>query len=760
METTTSAVYPAASPDEIGARADLEAATDLGPLAEFGDVSFGLRRGRRNVWIVAAIAGEHVAALRASFSSEDLAGVERSPGPDGTVVLDIASAIGAVRTKIAFPSRDHATVRCTTSLLPVRDVVASSWPRDLYAIAPAGTVHTSQRGLRTGIVFASTDAPTPCTLFYLQDFSSLTDYFSLTKRSPSGSVSGRWPEMGYAPPGGDDCFLPKAREIVVSDAYLTVNDRVPATDGMAAAQYLDMLADIYLCLERPDTVYRDWPDRAARALRDLSLSPACTYVRDGRRFLMPYVGDRAKPPESMVQLTLAVNTGEYDRWRGEASAFGDAMRDTAEAFFDDEVGSLVRWLPGADFGPSQAEDNMNHEAMDSWYLHHSLFNVSRLASEGDETAKELFRRSLPFAMRVARRFAYRWPIFFNLRNLDVIRAEAEPGKGGETDVGGLYALVMLHAHELFGEADYLAEAERGVQSLRGLGFGLGYQLNTTGFAAEAAMRLWKKTQQREYLELSEICMANLFDNMWLWRCDYGRARHYRPFFGLFPLRDAPYLAAYEELEAQGKFHEYLELGGDDVRPSLRLLLAEYQRYSLDRAWSYYPDTLPADAIAEKSRNGRIERALSVPLEDLQDGFEASGQVGQELYGAGMPFVYTSRHYAQVPATRCMVYSDYPMYDLRFAAGGRDTTVSWRAGGDPRCSCELRVIPAEPNTPAASVDASTMAGDVRVPLRGTLTPEGHAAFTLRGGQTAEIRWSSPRKGDAHTVLIGAMPRDER
>jgi hypothetical protein len=77
------------------------------------------------------------------------------------------------------------------------------------------------------------------------------------------------------------------------------------------------------------------------------------------------------------------------------------------------------------------------------------------------------------------------------------------------------------------------------------------------------------------------------------------------------LRDAPYVAPYEELEAHAKFHEFLELGGDDVRPSLRLLIAEFQKYSLHRCWFYYPDTLPVDALAEKTRNGRIERSAFV-----------------------------------------------------------------------------------------------------------------------------------------------------
>jgi hypothetical protein len=741
---------------EIEARADLANADALGRLTSVGGIAFDVRRGRRNLWIVAAVGEHDVAALRAGHGSDDLASVTRSDTPDGAV-LEFTSAIGALRTKIVFPTGDGTPIRCTTSLLPAEDVAVPYWPRDLYALAPAGTVHTVQRGLRSGIVFASTESPVACSLFYFQDFSSLTDYFEATKRSPSGSVGGRWPELGYAPPAGDDCVLPKSRETVISDAYLIVSDAAPAGDSEAAAAYIDLLAATYLRLEQPPVDYRDWMIRAEKTLRDLSLSPECTYVRRGKRYLMPYVGDGTKPPESMVQLTMTVNLQEYDNWRGERSSLAAVLGKNVASFYDEEAGTLVRWLPGEEFGESQAEANMNHRDMDSWYLHHALFNLSRLASSGDETAKTLFERSLPFAVRAARRFDYRWPIFFDLRTLDVVRAESEPGKGGENDVAGLYALVMIHAHELFGDPEYLAEAERAVQRLSGLGFTLGYQMNTTGFAAEAALRLWKKTGDRAYLELSEICMANMLDNLWLWRCEYGRARNYRTFFGLFPLHDAPYLAAYEELEASAKFHEYLALGGDDLRPSLRLLLAEYQRYCLDRCWYYYPDALPRDVVAEKSRNGIIRRQLAVPVEDLQDGHEASGQVGQELYGAGLAFVFVSRHYVRLPGSGCVAFCDYPMYDFECASesAGRAT---WRAGGDPRGSCELRIIPQDLDMQPVVVDVSTNAGEVSVPLRGRQTPEGHAAFTLRGGQTVEIRWT--RSGDAKRIRameVGGVAR---
>jgi hypothetical protein len=265
------------------------------------------------------------------------------------------------------------------------------------------------------------------------------------------------------------------------------------------------------------------------------------------------------------------------------------------------------------------------------------------------------------------------------------------------------------------------------------------------------MRLWKTTKVPHYLALSEVCMANLFDNMWMWRCEYGSARHYQTFFGLFPLRDAPYLAPYEELEAHAKFHEYLTLGGDDVRPSLRLLIAEFQKYGLDRGWYFYPDVLPADAVATKVRNGRNLAALAVPLEDLRDGFEQSGQVGQEIYGAGMPFVYTSRHYMVVAASELLMYCNYPVYD--FCEG--DGTASWTVGGDHRGSCELRIIPAHPNVAATTVRAQTQVGSVAVPLRGSVSPEGHAVFAVRGGQMVKVMFARNDDEGETAVVIGAM-----
>jgi hypothetical protein len=732
-ETTLPPLRRVRSEDAFGA-------TPLTELGRRGGISFELRTGVEDFWVVATDGRSDIVALRCGVSAP-IQGDPSLSRVDDEWVCDWRTSLGAVRLKVAFPVAANLAIRCTTSLLPARDALLK--PRhDLFgADGCSGEVHTTQRGLRTGIVYASYDAPVAATILYLQNFSSLTDLFEATQTSPGGTVGGTLEEGGFVAPVNAECPLPGSREFVLSDAFLAVvAGRYPKPNELAG-QYFDLLADIYLALDRPTAAYHDWPERAGKTMRDLCLSPACTYERGGHRYIMPYVGDTTKPPESMVQLTVLVNTLEYEKWRGYRSPLSSTLLNGIDAFFDPAIGSVVRWLPGAEFG-DQSEENMNHEAMDSWYLYHSLFNVSRLATMGNAKARTMFRRSIPFAIRVARRFDYRWPIFFNLKTLSVVRAESAPGKAGERDVAGLYALVMLHAHEMFGEPEYLEEAKRAVATMDGLGFAIAYQTNTTGFAAEAALRLWLLTEERSYLELSELCLANIFDNMWLWECNYGKARYYATFFGLFPLHDAPYLAAYEEMETQAKFHDYLALGGTGIRPSIRLLLAEYQKYGLDRGWFYYPDALPTDGVAEKSRNGKIERTLSIPLEDLQDGSKPSGEVGQELYGSGLPFVYSGRHYTVVDAANCSIFCSYPIYDYAAKKRGSATVVEFHVGGDARGGCELRVIPIDAEKPALPHLVKKRGQSSH--LKGTMSVEGHATYDCNGDTWYEIRFASLKK----------------
>ena len=103
-----------------------------------------------------------------------------------------------------------------------------------------------------------------------------------------------------------------------------------------------------------------------------------------------------------------------------------------------------------------------------------------------------------------------------------------------------------------------------------LGFNLFYQTNITLFGAGALLRLWKETGDEYFLQQSYVNLASAFNQMWLWECNYGYAEHYKTFFALFPLKDAPYTAVYEELEGFAAFHDYLNLRENPAGPNAEL----------------------------------------------------------------------------------------------------------------------------------------------------------------------------------------------
>lgn len=735
MQTSTSTLLEAiADLDDLGAA--------LGKSSAGAPFRCEVRQGKQSLWILARFPGRCGIALRTAHSPGTQLEIADFRTEANVLSVDLFAPMGRWRLRCEFPTRKRRLLHFTTWLTPSKRLKLPFWPRDLYPFgaggphATQGTVHTAQRGPRTGMVFASLEEPRGGTFLYVQHLTSLAKYADATQTSPAGRVGGEWPELGYSPAPNDDHYLAEGEEVVMSDAFVAMDAELPANARASARLFLDLLAQVYVALPRPAASPHDWPAQAQKTVRDLAFSPKCTYVRQGRRYLTPYVGDEQKPPESMVQLTACVALLEYEQWTGRRFTIAERLLQNAESFFEPRIDCCVRWLPGEAFG-HVVEDGQKHENMDSWYLYHILFNLSRLARMGNRSALRLFRRSLPYAIAVARRFAYDFPIFFDLNTLAVVRGESKPGAGGEHDVAGLYSLIMIHAHELFGGQSYLHEAKKAAAKLEELGFHLGYQMNTTGFAAEALLRLYLKTSETVYLENSYVCLANMFENMWIWEADYGHARHYRTFFGLFPLRDAPYLAAYEELEALAKFHGYLKMGRDLLRPSVRLLIAEYCKYVLDRAWYYFPEHLPVDALAAKSRNGAIERSLAIPLEDLQDGFEQSGQVGQEVYGAGLALVCATRHFRRLDAAGVNVFSEYPPMNVELTRN----RCRFDLGGEARLCCQVRLIPTDASQ---RLPAFTLRANGRRHT-GSLSNEGHLVFEVPGGSDVAITWAAPSRG---------------
>lgn len=123
------------------------------------------------------------------------------------------------------------------------------------------------------------------------------------------------------------------------------------------------------------------------------------------------------------------------------------------------------------------------------------------------------------------------------------------------------------------------------------------------------------------------------------------------------LHDAPYMALLECSESFLAFQSCMRGSGPDLHAGAQLLIDEYCRYALDRAWFYFPDTLPNEAIAEAPRNGSIDRARSFPVEDLYVDGQQAGQVGQEIYGGGAAFIFAKQAFHRVEGAPFDLFCD-------------------------------------------------------------------------------------------------------
>jgi hypothetical protein len=258
-----------------------------------------------------------------------------------------------------------------------------------------------------------------------------------------------------------------------------------------------------------------------------------------------------------------------------------------------------------------------------------------------------------------------------------------------------------------------------------------YQANTTAFSANAMLWLYKETKDKVYLDLAYLCIANIFKNFQLWECNYGYAKNYPTFFAMFPLNDAPYTAAYEEQEVFAAMHNFLLYAQDeDILPSVSLLIPEFLRYILNRAPYYYPPNLPKEMLSDEVKTGQVDHKLWIAIEDIHDGWEQSGTVGQEVYGAGVAFGIVPRHFYKVPNEDFMIYLDYPTADFKYRKG----SVTFNVKGDERLTCRMLMVKKD----RKPLPEFTVKNEKDV-LKGLHRKDGHIEFVINGNQHIKINW---------------------
>jgi hypothetical protein len=661
---------------------------------DIGDVRAEFRRGDRSLWLLLRRARKGGVALRtASWAGAgEPEVVEAEPGE--TVRIRVRAALGEFLVIVTGVERELTELRVTVRFTPAAATFLPYVPRDLFPLdvrdEPFGTqgvVEAKQRGINTGLLYFRLEEPRFGTVLYVQNFTPLNSYFRATGTNPADSVGGCWPELGFElpiqPSGKVEEAEPLAagETVTLSDAILVLRPDLAEHERDSARRFLQMLGAAYRHLELPATDFRDWTARARATLRDLDAAPEATIRHYGHRYIHPYTA--AEYPDAMVQMSIVQALHEWGRWQHDPHPLEAEFMAGMSRFYDAKLGTIRRYLPNVG-------KDKDAEAVDSWYLYHPLLNLGRLALDGDRKAKRLFLRSLDYAVRAAHHFSYRWPIQYKVTDFSVIDKTAGADGRGQTDVGGIYAWVMLQAYELTDDSRFLDEARAAIDAAIGLGFGLNYQANLTAWGAAACMRLWRATNRDVYREQSYVYLASFFHNCEIWESEIGHAVHSRNFLGVTCLQDAPYMAIYECFDSYAAFEHFLIDSGPDLEPAARMLIAEYCRYALDRAWFYYPDALPPEAISDEQRenNGHVDRKLSFPLEDLYADGQPAGQVGQEIYGAGAAFIFATRAFHPVEGAPFLLFCDH---FIRASERTGERTISIQLDGGEACHARLSFV---------------------------------------------------------------------
>jgi len=730
-DSNTIPVPSSFSSEVLAVHADFSAKPEAIETFVLGDLSVEACPGRDTLWVVVRRAGKGAVVLRTNPWPGPYKLTRKRKSKAGAV-WDVKASAGTWTVELDV--LEERVLRIKISLKPATDLLLAFWPRDLYVLdqddnpmKAVGQVEAAQRGVNGGLCYFSVEKPAFGTVLYAQNFTALNPYFNATETKPDGVVGGRWPELGYQPPTSPMGYappekpLPKGEVIVVSDALLSFSPECRLDEMQSARRFVDMLAEVYPYLDKPEAKFHDWIDRSERTIKDLATAPQASLSHYGHMYLHAYTD--AEYPDSMVQMSVLSSLREWELTQGRVEPLSAELAAGIGRFFDKKLGTIRRYLPNVG-------DDKNPDAVDSWYLFHPLMNLARLAKAGDKKAETLFRSSLDYTVKSARHFKYVWPIQFDVTDFSVITAARSPQGRGQTDAGGLYAYVMLLAFEMTEDNTYLNEAKAALHALEGNRFNLAYQTNLTAWGAVACLKLWLMDRRSGYLDQSMVFVAGFLHNCELWNSDIKHARHYTNFFGLTCLHDAPYMAAYECFEAFAAFDEYLRTGYDDLPPSAKLLLCEYRRFAQDFSWYFYPDALPEAAVAKDNvRNGYNDRALSFPLEDLYGDGQPAGQVGQEIYGAGGAFIFAARAFNACGEAPFRLFCDYPT-ELRTEDDG---TLTVKLQGPIGHAGRLRLIAkgrkalptihltlAETDIAVSARETGTDFRDYEVPADATLT----------------------------------------
>jgi hypothetical protein len=481
------------------------------------------------------------------------------------------------------------------------------------------------------------------TMLYFANLTSLGAYFN---RSGTGVTQGvfSYPNAGAQgslvgvaggksfgyPVSPDDLgTLPHGKPTKVLDSYLYVLHSVPRNEAAISGDYLKMLGTVYGAMPKPSIPRAGWKSIASKEAADL-LNRANLVTVHGKQYLRSYVSDTRSAPELITQAGVLAGVKAYEKRFRVALPIGTILDKTLAGFYDPRYHSIVNSL-----GHDPAARG------ESWYFVTNMISLLQLAQLGDETAKRLLLDSTPAVMALAHVNGYEFPQDFSYRTWN------GKGTGVQADVAGGYAWLMLGLYDLTKDHRYLSEAEASIIHMHGKGFGLSYETHMTAYGAAAAQRLYVMTGDSHYRSDALLALANLFHNTRLWDCTYGFCRKghgYHTYFGLNPLPWSDYTAMLEQYEAWLALQSYSRYATKDPRYLADLVQGFLDETPLTMQYALPTRLPPGVATTSPGEYAFVAHSnltWDIPLEDLRTGEQNSGLIGQEIYGAGGPFMFAA-----------------------------------------------------------------------------------------------------------------------
>lgn len=592
--------------------------------------------------------------------------------------IEVATPVGEYFVHVSVRAEPFLHVQFKQVFRPAKPTVAYESVPDVfildaegYKFPKKGKIYLSQHQLRSAQCYFDLGINEGGNMLYFQDLGYLNDYAEAINASLSDCVKVRWPELGLVLPFSEFEPLNPDKDYVLNNGHVILDPAISKTAIEASQSYTRLLFEIYQYLKKPELTVKPIVTYASRSLRDLSRNHGCWQQIQKYGYLNAYYNGYGTPAESMVQMTVIDPLIRYtERFKSQnAKHIIEGLLAGFGEFYEEKIGCFGRWIRGRVQHLDGEEEQKKPRVMDSWYLFHPLIHLANVLRKNadDEELSSRFYSSVDFCIKVAKHFDYKWPIFYDIDSLDIIKGESKPGAGGEKDVPGLYAFLMLRAFELSEKNVYLQEAKRAAKSLFEYGFDLIYQSNNTTYAAEALLKLWTITKESKYLLYSELCWGNIVRNCGIWNRTYGNSKEYPTFFTLFPLSDAKYSAIFEEHEVLASIRRFMVLADQSKAPlsvELMAMLAEYSKYCGARIPYYFPPLLPTDVLTTDPKSGYLNSKIWLPVEDLGDGWDAIGQVGQEVYGAGALVQLVNVQTLDLLRPGEILWINYPFFELK------------------------------------------------------------------------------------------------